>query len=185
MRQDLIYDPTVYVKTGMSPEAVEESIRRVLKEINPDLPIAYVRNARDQISESLAPRRFIMQTLGFFAGTAIFLAAIGIYGVVEYVTAQRVREMGVRIALGATPIDILRLIIRQGVKVALAGITIGLLFSAIISRSITGYLFHERVSDPVNLIVCAMLLLAVALFANFIPARRAADTDVMVSLRCQ
>jgi len=185
MRQDLIYDPTVYVKTGMSPEAVEESIRRVLQEINPDLPIVYVRTVRDQISESLAPRRFIMQTLGFFAGTAIFLAAIGIYGVVGYVTSQRVREMGVRIALGATPIDILRLIIRQGVKVALAGITIGLLISAIFSRSIAGYLFHERVSDPVNLIVCAILLLAVAVFANFIPARRAAGTEAMVSLRCE
>jgi predicted lysophospholipase L1 biosynthesis ABC-type transport system permease subunit len=126
------------------------------------------------ISDSLASRRFAMQILGFFAATAMLLAAIGIYGVMAYFVSQRVREIGVRMALGAQRGDVLKLIVRQGMSRALIGVGVGLVAALALTRLISGLLFDVSASHPVTLAALTALLVLVALLANYIPASRAA-----------
>jgi predicted permease len=174
---------TVYVRTAASPEAMEEPIRREIQSVNPDLPVFGVRALRSIISDSLAPRRFAMQILGFFAATAMLLAAIGIYGVMAYFVSQRVREIGVRMALGAQRADVMKLIVRKGMSLALVGVAAGLVGALVLARFISGLLFGVSATDPVTLAAFTTLLALVAFLANYIPASRAAKVDPMVALR--
>jgi putative ABC transport system permease protein len=182
-RQIAFNSITVYARTSASPEALEGPIRREVQAVNPDLPVFGVRSVRSVISDSLASRRFAMQVLGFFAATALLLAAIGIYGVMAYFVSQRVREIGVRMALGAQRGDVLKLVVRQGMSLALMGVVIGLAASLLLMRLIAGLLFGVSSTDPVTLLIFTALLAAVALLANYIPASRAARIDPMVALR--
>jgi len=174
---------TVYIRTAASPEALEGAVRQEIQAVDPDLPVFGVRSLRSIISDSLASRRFAMQILGIFAATALLLAAIGIYGVMAYFVSQRVREIGVRMALGAQRGDVLKLVVRQGMSLALAGVVVGLLASIGLARLISGLLFGVSASDPITLAMFTILLAGVALLANYIPARRAAMVDPMVALR--
>jgi predicted permease len=174
---------TVYIRTSASPEAMEEPVRREIQAVDPDLPVFGVRSLRSVISDSLGARRFAMQLLGFFAATALLLAAIGIYGVMAYVVNQRVREIGVRMALGAQRGDVLRLVVRQGMVLALAGVVVGFIASLALTRLISGLLFGISASDPLTLAMFTLLLAGVALLANIVPARRAAMVDPVVALR--
>jgi putative ABC transport system permease protein len=182
-RQIAFNSITVYARTSASPEALVGPIRREVQAVNPDLPVFGVRSVRSVISDSLASRRFTMQVLGFFAATALLLAAIGIYGVMAYFVSQRVREIGVRMALGAQRGDVLKLVVRQGMSLALMGVVIGLAASLLLMRLIAGLLFGVSATDPVTLVIFTALLAAVALLANYIPASRAARIDPMVALR--
>jgi predicted permease len=182
-RQIAFNSITVYVRAAARPEALEEPIRRAVQEVNPDLPVFGVRSVRSVISDSLASRRFAMQILGFFAATALLLAAIGIYGVMAYFVSQRVREIGVRMALGAQRGDVLKLVVRQGMSLALVGVIVGLVASLLLMRLIAGLLFGVSSTDPVTLLIFTALLAGVALLANYIPASRAARIDPMVALR--
>jgi len=182
-RQIAFNSITVYARTSASPEALEGPICREVQAVNPDLPVFGVRSVRSVISDSLASRRFAMQVLGFFAATALLLAAIGIYGVMAYFVSQRVREIGVRMALGAQRGDVLKLVVRQGMSLALMGVVIGLAASLLLMRLIAGLLFGVSSTDPVTLLIFTALLAAVALLANYIPASRAARIDPMVALR--
>ena len=182
-RQLRLNGMTVYVRTVASPEALEPLIRREVQAVDPDLPVFGVRALRSIISDSLAPRRFAMQILGFFAATAMLLAAIGIYGVMAYFVSQRVREIGVRMALGAQRGDVLKLIVWQGMRLALIGVSVGLLAALGLTRLISGMLFDVSASDPLTLAAFTSLLALVALLANYIPANRAARIDPMVALR--
>jgi predicted permease len=182
-RQIAFNSITVYVRAAASPEALEEPIRRAVQEVNPDLPVFGVRSVRSVISDSLASRRFAMQILGFFAATALLLAAIGIYGVMAYFVSQRVREIGVRMALGAQRGDVVKLVVRQGMSLALAGVLLGLVTSLLLMRLIAGLLFGVSSTDPVTLVIFTALLAAVAFLANYVPASRAARIDPMVALR--
>jgi predicted permease len=175
---------TVYVRTAASPEVMEEPIRREIQAVNPDLPVFGVRALRSIISDSLAPRRFAMQILGFFAATAMLLAAIGIYGVMAYFVSQRVREIGVRMALGAQRGDVMKLIVRKGMSLALVGVAVGLVAALVLARLISGLLFGVSANDPFTLAAFTMLLALVAFLANYIPASRAAKVDPMIALRC-
>jgi len=174
---------TVYARTVANPEALEPLIRREVQAVDPDLPIFNVRAVRSMIADTLAPRRFAMQILGLFAATAMLLAAIGIYGVMAYFVSQRVREIGVRMALGAQREDVLKLIVRQGMRLALIGVSVGLIAALIFSRWISGLLFDVSANDPLTLAAFTTLLALVALLANYIPADRAARIDPMVALR--
>jgi predicted permease len=174
---------TVYIRTTASPEALEEPVRREIQAVDPDLPVFGVRALRSIISDSLAPRRFAMQILGFFAATAMLLAAIGIYGVMAYFVSQRVREIGVRMALGAQRADVVKLIVWKGMSLALAGVTAGLIAAFALTRLISRLLFDVSATDPLTLAAFTALLGVVALLANHIPASRAAKVDPMVALR--
>jgi len=182
-RQIALNTITVYIRTQASPEALAEPIRRAVQEINPDLPVFGVRSVSSIISDSLASRRFALQILVFFAATALLLAAIGIYGVMAYFVSQRVREIGVRMALGAQRGDVLKLIVSQGMLLASVGVAIGLVAALSLTRLISGLLFGVSATDPVTLVMFAALLAAVAFLANYIPANRAARIDPMVALR--
>jgi putative ABC transport system permease protein len=182
-RQIALNTITVYIRTEASPEALAEPIRRAVQEVNPDLPVFGVRSVRSIISDSLASRRFALQILVFFAATAMLLAAIGIYGVMAYFVSQRVREIGVRMALGAQRGDVLKLVVRQGMSLALVGVVLGLVTSLFLMRLITRLLFGVSSADPATLVIFTALLAAVALLANYIPASRAARIDPMVALR--
>jgi predicted permease len=174
---------TVYIRTAASPEALEEPVRREIQAINPDLPVFGVRSLGSIISDSLASRRFAMQILGFFAATAMLLAAIGVYGVMAYFVSQRVREIGVRMALGAQRADVMKLIVWKGMSLALAGVAAGLVAALVLARLISGLLFGVSASDPFTLAAFTALLALVAFLANYIPASRAAKVDPMVALR--
>ena len=182
-RQIALNTITVYIRTQASPEALAEPIRRAVQEVNPDLPVFGVRSVSSIISDSLASRRFALQILVFFAATALLLAAIGIYGVMAYFVSQRVREIGVRMALGAQRGDVLKLVVSQGMLLASVGVAIGLVAALSLTRLISGLLFGVSATDPVTLVMFAALLAAVAFLANYIPANRAARIDPMVALR--
>jgi putative ABC transport system permease protein len=174
---------TVYIRTTASPDALEEPVRREIQAVDPDLPVFGVRALRSVISDSLAPRRFAMQILGFFAATAMLLAAIGIYGVMAYFVSQRVREIGVRMALGAQRADVMKLIVWKGMSLALVGVSAGLVAAFALTRLISRLLFDVSATDPLTLAAFTALLGVVALLANYIPASRAAKVDPMVALR--
>jgi putative ABC transport system permease protein len=174
---------TVYVRTAASPEALEEPVRREIQAVDPDLPVFGVRSLRSIVSDSLAARRFAMQILAFFAATAMLLAAIGIYGVMAYFVSQRVREIGVRMALGAQRSDVMKLIVWKGMSLALVGVMAGLVAALALARLISGLLFGITATDPLTIAAFTTLLALVAFLANYIPASRAAKVDPMVALR--
>jgi putative ABC transport system permease protein len=132
-----------------------------------------------------APRRFSLLLLTLFAGIALLLSAIGIYGVMAYTTAQRRHEMGIRLALGAQPRDVLGLVVRQGMRLVLVGLAIGLAGAWALSRLLAGQLFEVTPGDPLTYLGAAVILGMVALAANYVPARRATRIDPMLALRTE
>ncbi len=174
-----------YIRTSVDPDALAEPVRRAIQAVNPDLPVFGVRSLHGVIADSLASRRFAMQVLGAFAATALLLAAIGIYGVMAYFVTQRSREIGVRMALGAQRHDVLKLVVRQGMSLALLGVLVGLIMALALTRFMSGLLFGVSAYDPISLASITLLLAGVALLANLLPARRASMVDPMVALRCE
>ena len=171
------------IRTQSSPDAVYTPIRRALENVNGKI-VMYDAKSMDQIvSDSLAARRFAMMLLAAFAAVAMLLASIGIYGVITYLAQQRTHEIGIRLALGAQPRDVLRLVLGEGLVVALAGILIGLAAALGLVRLMTSLLFGVSASDPVTFAVTSIGLLLVALGACYIPARRAMKVNPMVALR--
>ena len=175
----------VVVRSDVAPAALTSAIKKEIHELDPDLPIYNVRTMDDRVQESLARRRFSMMMLGLFAFLALALATIGIYGVMAYMVSQGTREIGIRLALGATQNNILRLVVRQGMALALTGVAIGLVGAFVLTRLMRSLLFGVKSTDPLTFVAIASLLAAIALLASYIPARRAARIDPMVSLRCE
>ena len=175
----------VVLRSNVAPAALTSAIKKEIRELDPDLPIYNVRTMDDRVQESLARRRFSMVMLGLFAALALALATIGIYGVMAYMVNQGTREIGIRLALGATQRNILHLIVRQGMILALTGVAIGLAGAFALTRLMRSLLFGVRSTDPLTFVAIAALLTLIALLASYIPARRAARIDPMVSLRCE
>jgi len=165
------------------PAALTSAVKRELYELDHNLPIYGVRTMQKRVDESLARRRFSTLTLGLFASLALALATIGIYGVMSYLVSMGTREIGIRIALGATQRGILGFVVRQGMSLALAGVAIGLLGAFAITRLMRSLLFGVSATDPLTFIGIAVLLSAVALVASYLPALRAARVDPIISLR--
>ena len=166
-----------------NPTSLTSAAQKVVWDINQDVPLANVRTMQDLIANSVQRRRFSMLLLTIFAATAMLLAAIGLYGVMSYSVAQRTREIGVRMALGASRPDVLALVVKRGMVLVGSGIAAGVMLSLAMTRLIAGLLFGISATDPLTFAGVAALLGLVALVANYLPARRAASVDPMVALR--
>jgi predicted permease len=175
---------TVAFRGDTNSAALLANSKSELRKLDPDLPMYRVRTMDQRVNESLARQRFSMLLLAVFAGIALVLATIGIYGVMAYLVNQGNRELGIRIALGATPRNILNLVVKQGMALAVAGVTIGLAAAFLLTRLIQSLLFGVNATDPLTFVGIAVLLAAVALLACYVPARRAARIDPLISLRC-
>jgi predicted permease len=176
---------TVVIRARTDPTALTPAVKKEIRELDPALPMYQVRTLEQIVDQSLARRRFSMLLLGIFAGLALTLAAVGIYGVMAYLVSQGSRDIGIRIALGATRGGILGLVLRQGMVLALCGVAIGLAGAFALTRFMRSLLFGIAETDAVTFAAIPALLTLVALVASYIPARRAAKVDPIVSLRCE
>lgn len=167
--------------TGQAGKAIEAAVARV----DPAQPVAELKTVGQYVAGSLAPQHTEVTLLGLFSGVALFLAAIGLYGVMSYSVSQRTREIGLRMALGAQRWQVLVLVVRQGLRLAVAGMAIGFLAALFLTRLIASELYGVQAFDPLTLILTAMVLFAVALLASYLPAWRAARVDPMVALRTE
>ena len=174
---------SLVVRAGGDPARLAESIRREVRAVDPNEPLYAVETMNTVVSAALAQRRFTTLLLSFFAATALILSAIGIYGVMAYFVGQRTHEIGIRVALGASAADVLRLVLGQGVRLAAWGVAAGLAGALAITRAIEGLLYGVGPRDPITFIVLASFLSAVALAACYIPARRATRVDPITALR--
>jgi putative ABC transport system permease protein len=178
------HTPTAWVvRTKVEPYSLSADIQRELRIASGGLPVAHIRSMEQVRSESTARENFNMILLSVFAGIAVLLAAIGIYGVVSYAVGQRVHEIGIRMALGARASDVLSLILRQGLSLAVIGIAIGLFGAMWLTEAMKSLLFGVSPNDPPTFAIVGVLLLVVAAAATYIPARRATKVDPMVALR--
>jgi predicted permease len=175
----------VVVRTEGDPASIMKLVRRNVQEIDSREVVYGVQTMDQVLSGALAPRRLSMILLGVFAGLALVLACVGIYGVVSYLVGQRTHEIGVRIALGAQRGDVMRLVLGQGAKMALAGVVAGLAAAFGLTRLMANQLFGVTAHDPLTYAAVAMLLMVVALVACYVPARRAVRLDPVAALRCE
>ena len=173
------------IRTKSEPEALIGAVRKEIQYVDREVAIGKVRTMTQMMSATLAERRFALLLLGAFAAVALALAAIGIYGVMAYAVTQRTREIGIRIALGAQTGDVLRLVIKQGLSLALIGVVIGLFGAFALTRLMKDLLFGLSATDPPTFIMIALLLTFSMLLACWIPARRAMKVDPMVVLHCE
>jgi predicted permease len=176
---------SIFVRPTGSVTEMLARVRQKIREIDPTMPLYGTGTLQMRLDGTLENRRGVLLLLATFAGLALLLSAVGIYGVLAYDVSQRTREIGVRSAIGASPGQIMRLILRQGLGKAGIGLAIGLVGAFCLSRFMTGLLFDVRPSDPVAYLAVSLLLLLVALLASWLPARRAAKVDPVVALRCE
>ena len=174
---------SLVVRTKSDPAALAPALAREVRAVDSNLPLFGVRTMYEVLRAALADRRFAMTVLALFAGLALVLAAIGVYGVMAYATKQRNREIGIRIALGAAPRDVLSLLLGQGVRLTAAGVVTGLVAAALATRGMRALLFEVSARDPVVFLSIALLLSLVALAACALPAWRASRLDPIVVLR--
>src|SRR5690606_16625832 len=174
---------TLVARTAGDPGPALARIRAAVREADPALPLYDVRTMEDHMGVALFPARLAGSVLGAFGLLGLLLAAIGVYGVMAYSVAQRRRELGIRVALGADGGGLLRLVVGEGMRLALAGTAVGLVGAFALSRLVRGLLYGVSASDPVAFLAVPALLLAVAAFAVWLPARRAASVEPMRALR--
>ncbi len=174
---------SILVRTAVKPLSLSRSVESAVRSADPNMPVGHVRSMEQVLSTSVAFQRFLTILMSVFAGIALVLAAVGIYGVLSYWVRQRTHEIGIRMALGAQRSDVLGLVVKQGLYLALIGISVGIIASLLLARLIVNRLYGVRPTDPLTFIVVSLLLVAIALLAAYIPARRAGKVDPMVALR--
>jgi putative ABC transport system permease protein len=174
---------TLVVRTDGNPLNLAATTEQTIHSVDRDLPVFGVRSMDQLLGNAIARQRLTLVLLVGFGLLALLLAAVGIYGVISYSVSQRTRELGIRIALGASASDVLRLIVGQGMKLTVAGIVLGLLSAFVVTRWMETLLFGVGATDPLTFSVIAPLLTVVALLACWLPARRATKVDPMVALR--
>jgi len=177
------YGSVVYLRTAADPGVLGEAIRREVRAVDPGVPVFAIRTMDDVVARNLAARRFALELLGIFAAVAFLLAAIGIYGVMAYTFSRRTGEIGLRMALGAQRIDILKIVLGEGALMIVFGVAAGLIGSAMLTRFLQTMLFEIKPTDPITFGVLTALLVSVALLACLIPAQRATRVDPLMALR--
>ena len=179
-------DATIVVRSPLDIAAVMPAIKTAAYGTDGDQPMYNIRSMRLIMSESMSAQRFPMILLGTFASVALLLASIGIYGVISYSVTQRVHEIGIRTALGTQARDVFRMVIGQGIRLALAGVVMGALAALVLTRLLSSFsrlLYGVSASDPATFVAISIVLSAVAALACYIPARNATRVDPMVALR--
>jgi ABC-type antimicrobial peptide transport system permease subunit len=175
--------PFIVVRAQGDPAALAETIRAELRALEKDMPVYDMRPMTEVLAASVAERRFILILAIAFGALALTLAAVGVYGVMALVVTERTQEMGIRLALGADPLKVLGLVVRQGAVLAVAGIAVGVLLALAVTPMMAGQLFGIGAKDPATLAGVPVLLLLVALLACVVPARRAMSVDPVTALR--
>jgi predicted permease len=183
-RQAAFFEPRdLVVKTDVDPASMATTVRKTVWDIDKDQPVSNIRTMEDILAGSIARQRFSMLLLAIFAGVALVLAGVGIYGVMSYSVAQRTREIGIRMALGAQTGAVLKLAVAYGMKLVIAGIVIGLIAAFALTRVMSTLLFGVTATDPATFTLISLLLVAVAALASYIPARRATKVNPIIALR--
>ncbi|MGB7188137.1 MAG: FtsX-like permease family protein, partial [Candidatus Acidiferrales bacterium] len=177
------WTPYLVIRTTSDPERAALAAAGIVHKVDPALPVTDVMTMDDVLSGTVSPRRFSAVLISIFAGLALLLAAVGIYGVMNYMVSRRTQEIGLRMVLGAQPQNVLRLIVGHGAKLTLIGIVVGAAGALALTRLMTNLLFHVKSADPATFAGVAAVLAIVALAACYIPARRAMKVDPMVALR--
>jgi putative ABC transport system permease protein len=175
---------TIVARTSNDPEQLAGVVQREVSAIDKDTPVYEVKTMNERLMDSVTPQRLAAYLAPVFAGVALLLAVLGIYGVMSYSVGQRTQEIGVRMALGARAGDVLKQFVWQGLKLALAGAALGMLGALALTRLLSNLLFEVSASDPLTFASGPPLLVSVALLACYIPARRASRVDPMMALRC-
>jgi putative ABC transport system permease protein len=178
----------VCLRTGNEPHSVASAVRNVVSSMDPDLPVYDIKTMEEYLSTSVATQRFNAMLLEAFAGLALVLTAIGLYGVVSYAVAQRTHEIGVRMTLGASRSQVVQMVLKSGLQLTGIGVTAGVLLSLAAARfasSFSALLFGIKPTDAVTFAVVVGLVTAVSLLACYIPAYRASKVDPMIALRCE
>ena len=175
----------LYLRTTSDPRALAVAVRAEVRALDRNLPVYDLKTMTERISDATSSARFSAVLLGVFAAIALVLSAIGIYGVMSYAVSQRTHEIGIRIALGAEPRDVLALVVRRGLGLTVVGLVVGVAAALASTRVLTTLLYEVRPSDPPTYIVIAGILGLVAFFASYVPARRATRVDPLVALRSE
>jgi putative ABC transport system permease protein len=174
---------TLVVRSSGNPSGIAGSLEREVRALDKDQPLSDVRTMNEWLADSIARARFATFLLSVFGFVALMLASLGIYGVMSYSVTQRTNEIGIRLALGASGSNVLRLVLKRGLLLALGGIAVGLAGSLGLTRLLTGLLFDVSVTDPAIFVLVPILFLAIAIIAIYLPARRATRVDALVALR--
>jgi ABC-type antimicrobial peptide transport system permease subunit len=174
---------TLYVRAAGDPAGLVATVRREVQALDPNLPLPELRTVRDTVASSLWVARIGAVLLGAFAGLALLLAAIGVYGVVSFGVAQRTREIGLRMALGAGARSVQGMVLKQGLRLVAAGLSIGLVLAVVAARFLESLLFGVSGRDPLTFALVPLVLAVVALVACLLPARRATRLDPLTALR--
>jgi putative ABC transport system permease protein len=183
MAQNPFIFAVLTVRTKVEPMSLADDVRAAVWSIDKDQPVWRVRSMEMALTNNIASPKFVMTLMTGFAALALLLTALGLYGVMAYVVSQRTHEIGIRMALGAQRGDVLRLVLRQGMVLALIGVGLGLAAALAATRAMQSLLFGVTANDPMTFVAVALVLTLVALLACYVPARRATKVDPMVALR--
>jgi putative ABC transport system permease protein len=173
------------IRTSIEPMSLATSVRDAIWSVDKDQPVADIDTMDHIVAQAVARQRFSMLLLGLFAAVALLLASVGIYGVMSYSVAQRTREIGIRMALGARRADVLQMTVKQGLKLVGVGMVVGLTAAFFLTRVMASLLFGIGATDPLTFAGISLVLFAVAILASYIPALRATKVDPMIALRAQ
>jgi ABC-type antimicrobial peptide transport system permease subunit len=176
---------TYVVRTALDPVSLLPSVKQEIWAVNKNLPFSSVTTMEDLFSRSIGARRFNLLLLGSFAGAALILAIIGVYGVMSFSVRQRSHDIGVRMALGASPVRIRRIVMSEGLILTVTGVTVGVIGAWAVTRFLQSLLFGVPATDPLTFGGVTVLLVAVAMLATYLPARRATKVDPLMALRTQ